>query len=49
MDFFKCSIAGVRYGNGETEVQRHLAGKDMNEADRDDNAYREVGFKFYDK
>ena len=25
MDFFKCSIAGVQYGHGVTEIQRTLA------------------------
>eukprot|EP00884_Botryococcus_braunii_P001874 jgi/Botrbrau1/11688/Bobra.0195s0019.1 len=48
MDFFKCSIAGVKYGSGETEIQRHLAGKGMSVPDEDKNPYREVGFNFHD-
>jgi hypothetical protein len=48
MDFFKCSIAGVKYGSGETEIQRHLSGKDMDVPVGDQNPYREVGFNFLD-
>jgi hypothetical protein len=50
MDFFKCSIGGVKYGQGQTEIQRHLAGEEdlSEEAEEDVSPYREPGFNFMD-
>lgn len=39
MDFFKCSIAGVSYGKGVTEVERaaaDLLGRSVSKKDADD-------------
>ncbi|KAL2632249.1 hypothetical protein R1flu_016935 [Riccia fluitans] len=52
MEFFKCSIAGVMYGTGITEIQRAAArrtGVPIEEVPRSDDYIREKGFNFDDK
>ncbi|KAF6253363.1 hypothetical protein COO60DRAFT_1547131 [Scenedesmus sp. NREL 46B-D3] len=52
MEFFKCSIGGVAYGAGVTEIERNNAerrGLKLDVADEEtDNKYREPFFNFYD-
>ncbi len=51
MEFFKCSIAGVKYGRGVTEIERTMAaraGKALYEEPRSEGAVRELGFNFDD-
>ena len=51
MDFFKCSIAGVKYGRGTTEVQHTLAereGRILVEEPPSEHAVKEPGFCFDD-
>ncbi|KAG6549287.1 hypothetical protein Mapa_009273 [Marchantia paleacea] len=52
MEFFKCSIGGVMYGTGITEIQRAAArrtGVPIEEAPRSEDYIREKGFNFDDK
>ncbi len=52
MEFFKCSIASVRYGRGVTEIERTLAkraGRPLLEEQRSPNAVRELAFNFDDE
>eukprot|EP00878_Enallax_costatus_P006567 GHUV01006885.1.p1 GENE.GHUV01006885.1~~GHUV01006885.1.p1 ORF type:complete len:874 (+),score=262.00 GHUV01006885.1:436-3057(+) len=52
MEFFKCSIGGVAYGAGITEIERNNAGRlnlKLDVPDEEiDNKYREQFFNFYD-
>ena len=51
MEFFKCSIAGVKYGRGVTDIERTMAaraGKVLCEEPRSGSAVRELGFNFDD-
>ena len=51
MEFFKCSVAGVKYGRGVTEIERTMAaraGKVLYEEPRSAAAVRELGFNFDD-
>lgn len=51
MEFFKCSIGGIMYGTGVTEIQRAAAlrnGLPM-PAQASDDFFREKGFNFDDK
>ncbi|WIA12055.1 hypothetical protein OEZ85_012134 [Tetradesmus obliquus] len=52
MEFFKCSIGGVAYGAGVTEIERNNAerrGLKLDVADEEtDNKFREPFFNFYD-
>jgi len=52
MEFFKCSIAGVMYGTGVTEIQRAAAfrtGVPLEEVERSEDAIKEKGFNFDDR
>eukprot|EP00850_Spirogloea_muscicola_P018286 SM000166S02467 [mRNA] locus=s166:161533:170771:+ [translate_table: standard] len=52
MEFFKCSIGGVMYGTGVTEIQRASAkrtGIALDEYERSEEAVYEKGFNFDDK
>ncbi|KAH9560317.1 hypothetical protein CY35_06G099300 [Sphagnum magellanicum] len=52
MEFFKCSIAGVMYGTGITEIQRaaaHRTGLRLEETPQAEDAIKEKGFNFVDK
>ncbi|XP_002961083.2 phospholipid-transporting ATPase 3 [Selaginella moellendorffii] len=52
MEFFKCSIAGVMYGTGITEIQRAAArrtGTTIEEVKPSEYAIREKGFNFDDR
>ncbi|KAG2453311.1 hypothetical protein HYH02_001535 [Chlamydomonas schloesseri] len=53
MEFFKCSIAGVAYGAGITEIERSNAlrkGQVLDDRERPEAArYRERFFNFYDE
>ncbi|KAG2438842.1 hypothetical protein HXX76_005382 [Chlamydomonas incerta] len=53
MEFFKCSIAGVAYGAGITEIERSNAlrrGQVLDDRERPDAAkFRERFFNFYDE
>ncbi|KAG0584958.1 hypothetical protein M758_3G246700 [Ceratodon purpureus] len=52
MEFFKCSIAGVMYGTGVTEIQRAAAlrtGVPLEEITRSEDAVWEKGFNFDDR
>lgn len=53
MEFFKCSIAGVAYGRGITEIERAVARRTGRKLAVDNDKpvpekYREKGFNFYD-
>ena len=51
MEFFKCSIAGVKYGRGVTEIERTMAaraGQVLVEEPHSEDAVRELGFNFDD-
>ncbi|KAL5976712.1 Phospholipid-transporting ATPase 3 [Asimina triloba] len=51
MEFFKCSIGGVTYGTGITEIERGEAvrsGLKINEVERSTRAVHEKGFNFDD-
>ncbi|XP_061338280.1 phospholipid-transporting ATPase 3-like [Gastrolobium bilobum] len=50
MEFFKCSIGGEVYGNGETEIERGIAERNgmKIEENRSPNAAQERGFNFDD-
>jgi len=52
MEFFKCSIAGVRYGRGVTEIERTLAkraGRRLAEEAPSADAVKELAFNFDDE
>lgn len=52
MEFFKCSIAGVMYGTGVTEIQRAAAlrtGIELEELAPSDARVQEKGFNFEDR
>ncbi|VVA90796.1 unnamed protein product [Arabis nemorensis] len=51
MEFFKCSIGGISYGCGVTEIERGIAqrnGLKVQEEQRSTGAIREKGFNFDD-
>jgi hypothetical protein len=51
MEFFKCSIAGVKYGRGVTEIERTLAaraGVELRQEAASSSAVRELAFNFDD-
>ncbi|CAN8244906.1 unnamed protein product [Cochlearia groenlandica] len=51
MEFFKCSIGGISYGCGVTEIERGIAqrnGLKVQEEERSTGAIREKGFNFDD-
>ncbi|CDY27294.1 BnaC04g18740D [Brassica napus] len=51
MEFFKCSIGGISYGCGVTEIERGIAqrnGLKVHEEERSTAAIREKGFNFDD-
>ncbi|KAJ0250619.1 hypothetical protein HA466_0139290 [Hirschfeldia incana] len=51
MEFFKCSIGGISYGCGITEIERGIAQRDglkIQEEQRSAGAIREKGFNFDD-
>ncbi|KAL0888990.1 hypothetical protein Bca101_012973 [Brassica carinata] len=51
MEFFKCSIGGISYGCGVTEIERGIAqrnGLKVHEEERSTGAIREKGFNFDD-
>ncbi|KFK43333.1 hypothetical protein AALP_AA1G111300 [Arabis alpina] len=51
MEFFKCSIGGISYGCGITEIERGIAQRDglkIHEEQRSTGAIREKGFNFDD-
>jgi phospholipid-transporting ATPase len=52
MEFFKCSIAGISYGCGITEIEHTLAkraGRPLAEQPPNPLAVRERGFNFDDE
>lgn len=52
MEFFKCSIAGVKYGRGVTEIERTLAsraGIQLPHEAAAASSFREPAFNFDDK